>query len=71
MKIATEIHPVEKALQEVEGVLNKHGMRIYYSYDGLELEMGGVSYKMKDIENHEKVLQIPRFVESERIIVSD
>jgi hypothetical protein len=71
MKIATENHPIEKALQEVEAVMQKHGMRIYYSYDGLELDMNGTSYKMKDIETREKVLQIPRFADSERIIVSD
>ena len=63
--------PPEKALQEVEGVLQKHGMIIERSYDGLNVIYKGKRYNLTDSEGNDSCGCLPRSFESERMKVAD
>jgi hypothetical protein len=71
MKVFNENSKLEKALQEVEAVLQKHNMRIEQGYGGLDISFNGETFETVDLETcGQKVLSFPRSFESERVIFS-
>jgi len=58
---------VDRALQEVEAVLEQHGMEIAIGFGGLVVRMGGVSYQLEDIENG-GYCTLPRALDTERLV---
>lgn len=67
MRYAKENSSPEIALQEVESVLQKHGMTIERSFNGLAVIYKGKEYRLRDVESGEGFGQLPRSLESERM----
>ena len=71
MKVVKPDAPPEKALQELEDVLQKHKMQITHGYRGFEVSFGGQSYELRDIEMYEGSQSLPRMVDSERMVLQE
>jgi hypothetical protein len=62
---------LEKALQEVEAVLQKHDLRIEQGYGGLNVYFRGETFETIDTESpNEKIHAFPRSFDSEKVLFS-
>jgi len=71
IKLFNNNSDLEKALKEVESVLQKHQMTIEMNYGGLAVSFRGQIFDTIDTENFaDKIHSFPRSFESERVVYS-
>lgn len=71
MKVLTNQHPVEKALQHVENILTKHGLTISYQYGLIVTDKDGNIYHIRNTAGMSSSESLPRFSEEDRLVVID
>ena len=71
MKVAKEKHSCEVLLREIEAVLEKHGGTLDFDDFCLVISIGETKTALRDIDNMARCSQIPRAMESERLVIVD
>lgn len=72
MRVCNSNHPLEKCLQEIEAVLVKHGVNLTAtSYGQIVLEHQQTRATVKDTEDRTESAQLPRLLDSERLVVEE
>ncbi len=71
MKVAKNDSPPEMALQALENFLQTNQMTIQHGHRGLVVTFENRLYELRDIEMSEDCYQLPRIVDSERMVVAE
>lgn len=72
MKFATQKHPAELALQQIEEILSKNDMSIYIDpYSGLNIMYKQMDFTIRENGNDERTgcRQLPREIGEERLFL--
>lgn len=62
---------LEKKVQEVEALMEKHQLILFTKGSKLVLEFNNQEFLLFDIENNENSIQFPRFFDSEKFILEE
>ena len=71
IKVLKHESPTEKLLQQIEKILADNRMNIYITGTGLSLDHKGSVFAIRDIENRDATVSLPRSVESEKLVLLD
>ncbi len=68
IKIASQYHPLEKMLQQIEQILRENKAEIT-GFSEIAIAHNGRIYRIMDTESKETSNCLPRFLDSEKIMV--
>lgn len=71
MKVLTQHHPVEQAIQKIEDILIEHGLSIYYQYGLMVEDSNGEQYRVKNVAGMSGGDSLPRLTEEDKLVVEE